>query len=633
MASGPPARIDRAALERILQRATELQAGEHDLGDDVSSDDVLALGRDVGIPARYLQQAILEEQSRVDTRSPSGILNWVAGPGSASAQRVVQGDVERVQLALMAYMEEQELLCVQRRQPGRVSWEPLGGFQATIRRSTAAFGSGKRPFMLDKARVVHATFTGLEAGYVHVSLIADLRQVRGAFVGGGAALGAVGVAGATILLALGAFPLIAIAPIALGTGLGYGAIRRYPSRVERVQLGLERALDHLEQGVPKARHELPPRSGKLGSLISDEIRKALKGLSVIALLASCSPATSRPPFEPLPEARTGVVQLDVAPATERLAEALNAEGIPAASVVARDGYVETPWFDASTGTRTSGRTLGENRVRVRGWVKPAGRYTSTITVEAVYRPFADPSAAERELEQSVAYSHPVRVKIRSAFATLRATSAEESDAVAFSARRSAREQVAAAAQPARKDPGPPAARPKLAADSARADTARAFTARADTARAAARADSLRPVAAADTTLRRSDTARLGIGRADSARREVSRSDTTARPAVARPPAALPAPVRPDTQQARRVPAAAPTTPAAGGYSVQVAATGDTTIANQAAIRLRDIGLTARIVREGGLLKVRTPLYPTETAARSMLGRVRSAFPDAFITPR
>jgi hypothetical protein len=26
MTSGPPARIDRAALERILQRATELQA-------------------------------------------------------------------------------------------------------------------------------------------------------------------------------------------------------------------------------------------------------------------------------------------------------------------------------------------------------------------------------------------------------------------------------------------------------------------------------------------------------------------------------------------------------------------------------------------------------------------------------
>ena len=620
MTSGPPARIDRAALERILQRAAELQAGEHDMGDDVSSDDVLALGRDVGIPARYLQQAILEEQSRVDARSPSGVLNWLAGPGSVSAQRVVQGDVERVQVALMAYMEEHELLCVQRRQPGRVSWEPLGGFQATIRRSTAAFGTGKQPFMLDKARVVHATFTGLEAGYVHVSLIADLRQVRGAFVGGGAALASLGVAGATILLALGAFPVLAIAPIALGTGLAYGTVRQYPSRLERVQLGLERALDHLEQGGPKARHELPPRSGKLGSVIGDEIRKALKGLSVIALLASCSPATTRPPFEPQPEARTGLVGLEVGAATERLAEALKAQNIPATRVVVRDGYVETPWFDAATGTRASGRTLGENRVRVRGWVKPAGRYTSAITVEAVYRPFADPSATERELEQSLAYAHPVRARIRSAFAALRASSVEEPDAMAIGERRSLRDQIASTRQtPGRKGADTLAARAKVAADSARMDTVRRGVTRADTAVAlSARPDSVAPPPAAP----RADTTRVGIAGADSARRPASRADTVVRP---RPQPAAPVTSVPETP--------ARVTPAPTGYSVQVAASTDTTLANHAASRLRDIGLTARIVREEGLVKVRTPIYPTSAAARSILGRVRQVFPDAFVTPR
>jgi hypothetical protein len=67
--------------------------------------------------------------------------------------------------------------------------------------------------------------------------------------------------------------------------------------------------------------------------------------------------------------------------------------------------------------------------------------------------------------------------------------------------------------------------------------------------------------------------------------------------------------------------------------VQVAATTDTTLASHAASRLRDIGLTARIVREEGLVKVRTPIYPTSAAARSILGRVRQVFPDAFVTPR
>lgn len=276
MTGGPPAPIDRAALDRILQRATELQASEHQVGDNLSPDEVLSLGREVGIPTRYLQQAMLEERSRVEIATPSGILNWMAGPATVSAQRVVLGDVDRLQLTLMSYMEEQELLCVQRRQPGRVSWEPIGGFQAAIRRSTAAIGGGKRPFMLAKAQAVHATFMPLESGYVHVRLAADLRQTRGALIGGGAALGSMGIAGAAILLALGAFAPIAIAPIALGTGLGFGVVRQYSSRVERALLGLERALDHIEQGSVKPRHELPARTPGLTGLIGEEIRKALK---------------------------------------------------------------------------------------------------------------------------------------------------------------------------------------------------------------------------------------------------------------------------------------------------------------------------------------------------------------------
>jgi hypothetical protein len=274
MTGGPPARIDRAALERILQRAAELQASEHE-GEHLSPDEILTLGKEVGIPQRHLQQAILEERTRVSVADPSGLLDRMAGPATATAQRVVQGDVERIESALVAYMEEHELLCIQRRQPGRITWEPIGGFQATIRRSTAAFGSGKRPFMLDRAKVVSATVLPLEAGYVHVTLVADLRPTRAGFIGGAAALGSAGVAGAAVLLALGAFPLIAIAPVALGAGLGFGTMRQYPPRVERVLLGLERTLDHVEQGNIKVRQQLPPRTPGLASLITDEIRKAI----------------------------------------------------------------------------------------------------------------------------------------------------------------------------------------------------------------------------------------------------------------------------------------------------------------------------------------------------------------------
>jgi len=64
--------ISQDALDRIIKRAAELQAGEHDVGEGLSKDEVLALGKDVGIPNRYLQQALLEEQTRSLVESGTG---------------------------------------------------------------------------------------------------------------------------------------------------------------------------------------------------------------------------------------------------------------------------------------------------------------------------------------------------------------------------------------------------------------------------------------------------------------------------------------------------------------------------------------------------------------------------------
>ena len=71
--------ISRDALERIIQRAAELQAGERDIGDGLTRDEVLALGKEVGIPARHLQQALLEEQTR--TVVGAGRVRWHGSPG------------------------------------------------------------------------------------------------------------------------------------------------------------------------------------------------------------------------------------------------------------------------------------------------------------------------------------------------------------------------------------------------------------------------------------------------------------------------------------------------------------------------------------------------------------------------
>lgn len=276
MAEGLPARIDRAALERIIQRAAELQTAERDVGDGLTETEVMALAAEVGIPGRYLQQALLEERTRLAQTTPAGRWERFAGPGTVTAQRVVMGKAEELGDALTQYMEEHELFCIQRRQPGRISWEPLRGFQAAIRRSTAAFGGGKRPLMLAKAETVAAAFMPLESGYVHVTLQADVRGYRSAYVGGGAAAASTGVASAAVLAALGVLPLVALAPVPLGLGLGYVILRQFPPKLSRLQLGLERALDHLEQGQPKPSHQLPSRQPGILGLLAEEVRRSIR---------------------------------------------------------------------------------------------------------------------------------------------------------------------------------------------------------------------------------------------------------------------------------------------------------------------------------------------------------------------
>jgi hypothetical protein len=276
MPEGSPARIDRAALERIIQRAAELQTSEREVGDSLTSDELMALGRDVGIPGRYLQQALLEERTRLGKIGATGLFERVTGPGQITAQRVVRGEPEAAEVALLQWMEKNELFCVQRQQTGRITWEPLGGLQAAFRRSTAAFGGGKRPFMLSRAATVSATIIPLEPGYSHVTLSADTRKVRGEYVGAGAALAGVGVAGAAAMVALGALLPVALLPLPVALGLGYGVLRRYAPAVARIQLGLERALDFLEQGSAAPQLQLSDRYTGILGLLADEVRKALK---------------------------------------------------------------------------------------------------------------------------------------------------------------------------------------------------------------------------------------------------------------------------------------------------------------------------------------------------------------------
>ena len=340
--------------------------------------------------------------------------------------------------------------------------------------------------------------------------------------------------------------------------------------------------------------------------------------AAVLLLSACSLSTSRPPFQPVPQARVGDLDVEVPDATQRIVKALTDAGIPIDRVSTQDGYFETRWFDTATGRPVGGRPLGMDVVRVRGWVTPSAHGSSEIKVEAVYRPIADPSRPARELERSVPYEHPVRAKVREAYQSIGARSAvEEPDAITLSARR------AAARRPPRVAPD------SLLPDSAPADFAPEDSVQVDsiTPPAAIAAADSAPLRAVTPAPVRRDTVAPPV-------RPVPRDTTRAvvRAPVTRDTAR--APVGPAARDSMRTPVQAPrdtVRPAQPqGYSVQIAATSDSATASLAARRLGAMGIEPNVVREGGLLKVRSGVYPTRQAAETVLGRIRRSFPDAFV---
>ncbi len=137
------------------------------------------------------------------------------------------------------------------------------------------------------------------------------------------------------------------------------------------------------------------------------------------LLLGCFPSTTRPSFLPQPTAAAVELRLDVPKATRALALALNTDSIPIRRTEAKDGWLESEWFDAKTLKPTRARRLGPDVVKVRAWVDPARPSTqgddhSIITVETVYRPMADPSRSDHELERQVPSTHPVAGRVLAA---------------------------------------------------------------------------------------------------------------------------------------------------------------------------------------------------------------------------
>ena len=243
------ATLDRAAMERVLARATELQAAIGDSPEALSDAQLLELGEEVGIAPEHLRQALAEEHGRGLLPPERGLLTAFAGPRAVGAARVLPGTPSSVLAALDQTMQRDEVLVLKRRWPERLSWEAQRGFIGGLRRGFALSG---RSYHLTAATEIAASVAAVDAGRVHVRLVANFGDARSRRVGSSVVAAGVLIAAGAALLAMGFPPwAAALPPLLGGTAVLFAARRTYRALIARAHVALEQALDRLEYGAPK----------------------------------------------------------------------------------------------------------------------------------------------------------------------------------------------------------------------------------------------------------------------------------------------------------------------------------------------------------------------------------------------
>jgi hypothetical protein len=265
-------RIDRPALERIIQRAAELQTKEREIGDGLSDTELMHLGEEVGILPQHLKKALSEERSRELAAADRGIITQFLGPRRVVAQRTVPGKAADTEAALRDWMSEGELLQVKRRYPDRTSWERKEGGFTSLRR---AFGGGGRKYVLASAAEVVTRVIEIDERHCHVQLVADLANKRNGSLIGSSILVGGGATTTGIALVLGVMVPVAVIPIVLSAPIAALVARSHRNELEKFQVALEQILDRLEHAEIAVKQKLiGPDVAGVGR-IAQEIRKNL----------------------------------------------------------------------------------------------------------------------------------------------------------------------------------------------------------------------------------------------------------------------------------------------------------------------------------------------------------------------
>lgn len=184
-AGQPPSRaITRRDFEAVIRRAAQLSALENeDRDEQLSEDEVIRIGAELGLPARYLRQALFE-LPELATES-TGRDDYFGEP-VLTATRVVPGKSNDVLRRIEDYLTTREYLQVVRRRADRSFLMPA---EDAISNLVRGLLRPNRRYFLSRAHRVVLSVRPIEESNAHVQIALDLSEqrksaVRGAWIGG-----------------------------------------------------------------------------------------------------------------------------------------------------------------------------------------------------------------------------------------------------------------------------------------------------------------------------------------------------------------------------------------------------------------------------------------------------------------
>lgn len=242
--------LPRVNIEAVLRRAVELSLKDADPTRELSEEELVSIGNELGLAPRHVRQALYE---RPVAETELGFLDRRFGRADLVLTRPVPLTDARAMRELEDHLVTREYLQLRRKQGGNAIFEPADDAFSAIAR---AFSRPSSKYHIARAQKVFLTVRPLDAESSHVRMELRYPEQRSSYVTTAAILGP------SLGLGLGALAGFAVSPfgeaavVVAGTGvfsaitaaaftIARNAFRRF---IEKSRDEAEGMLDRLEQG-------------------------------------------------------------------------------------------------------------------------------------------------------------------------------------------------------------------------------------------------------------------------------------------------------------------------------------------------------------------------------------------------